>query len=239
MHNYKSRRELIREVDTVRTRRALRRTGIGRSVREICDVVYAGDCEERSRLASQLLAASGDEAIEMLLVAAYSGYVGGQVAKTRSDLTDEEMWSLGLAALVRAIRAAARCDGGDFHIIRSMSRDFARAMVRHRRKARNEAAALRLVRQHQHGLPSTSFESEMTSASIGELVEWVATQFDAEWKTAHMMVATRLGGYSLGPAERSTERARNCRDRQRLEAQIRGFVSPAEGLAENVLNRAA
>ena len=239
MHNFTARATLIDEVDNIHTRRALRSHGIDMSVREICDLVYSGDRDERTRISSQLLAVCDDPSIEMLLVAAYSGYIGGQIDCTRSDLSEEEMWSVGLDALVRAVRASARCAGGDFHIIRSMTRDFVRAIVRHRRRSQREARYLRMTRGSRLVEPSTSFDEELTSASVSELVEWVSTEFGAELAMAQMVVATRIGGFTLGDGQTSTQRVRNCRERKRIEAQIRGFVNPAEGLAEIVLSRAA
>ncbi len=85
----------------------------------------------------------------------------------------------------------------------------------------------------------TPFDQELTSASVAELVEWVSTQFGAEPAMAEMVVATRISGFTLGQGQTSTQRVRNCRERKRIESQIRRFVAPADGLAENVLNRAA
>jgi len=240
MQKLTSRKAIIQAVANRRTDRVLRAHGIGLTAKEVCELVAAGSSNERTRLTSRLLELANDKEVEAVLVAAFSGYVGALIHDTRDvDLTHAEMWSIGMEALLNALRAAARCDGGDFHIIRSTSRDFVRAMKRHRGRRRQRTEFVRLERDRELVDPSTSFHEQLTSASVAELVEWVATQFDADVAVAQMVIATRVGGYSLGSAGRSTERVRNCRDRQRVEAKIRGFVSPAEGLAANVLERVA
>jgi len=239
MDNFTGREQLIRHVDNLRTRRVLRRHGIGESVSEICELVYDGDRVYRTQLTTRLLEISDDLVVEELLLAAYSGYVGGLVKETRSELSEAELWSLGLCSLGRAIRSAALCGGSDWHIIRSAKRDFVRAMRRHRAKLADQARFIRMVRETAVVEPSTSIGDELCAVTIEELVEWLCTEFDANDAVARMVVATRLGGFALGPKGASTQRAHNCRERQRVEAQVRGFVSPAEGLAERVLQLAS
>jgi len=229
---------LVDEVDNLQTRRALRRHGFNLSLREICDLVEAGHTPERTKLTSQLLEASSDEQIEVVLVAAYSGYLCGLIANTRGvALQGSDIWSTGIEVLVRAVRASARCNGGDFHILRSTHRDFCRAMINHRKERRTESDAFQLL--IDSGEQKDSHDDNWSAMAIEELVEWLATEFDAEERVARMVVATRLLGYPLGSKHDSSQRSRNCRERQQLEERMRGFVSPAEGLAENVLSRAA
>ena len=239
MYKLTSREALIAPVDTPHTHRALRRHGITESVTDICTTVDRGCRKERNALTRRLLTLVDDPAIEALIIAAFSGYVGGLVANTHTvDLPKRELWAIGLEALARSVKAAARCDAGDFHIIKSTSRDFCRAMARHRRHAQAEAEAYKVLFPNPSALQPIA-EAELTAASIDELVEWLATVFDADKHVARMVVATRLGGYPLGAKDAPTVRARNCRERQRLEARIRGYVSPAEGLADHVLERIA
>jgi len=240
MQKLTSHRAIIHAVVNRRTDRALRAHGIVLSAREVCELVAAGSSDDRTEMTSRLLEVAHVEEIEALLVAAFSGYVAALIRDTREvGLTQAEMWSIGLEALLKAVRAASRCAGGDFHVIKSTSRDFVRAMQRQRGHRRQQIRYVRLEREGQLVDLSSSFHEELTPASVAELVEWVATEFDADPAVAEMVVATRIGGFSLGSKGRSTQRVRNCRDRQRVEAKIRGFVSPAEGLAANVLERVA
>lgn len=238
MQKLVSREAIIHQVANRRTDRVLRAHGIDLGAQAVCDLVAAGTSAERTRLTSRLLDVANDQQVEAVLVAAFSGYVGALINDTRNTgLAQAEMWSIGLEALVKAIRAAARCDGGDFHIIRSTSRDFVRAIQQHRDRRKQRTEFEQMERNRILVERSASFHDELTSAAIAELVEWVATQFEADLAVARMVVATRVGGYPLGPKGRSTERVRNCRERKAVEAKMRTYVSPADGLAVNVLAR--
>jgi len=232
------RTQLVGQVTNVATRRALRRHGFSLSAREICEMVSTGS-PDRSAVTSELLAVSNDRVIADLLAAAFSVYVDWLVETTTVRLPVDEQWAIGLEALSRAIASAARCGGSDLHIIRSTKRDFLRAVNRCRRDAHRDRTYLSLEREGSLVEPSVVMDDQMSSVTVGELVEWLRTEFDADKAAAEIVVATRLGGFALGPSGDSSVRVRNCRSRRRIEDRVRKSRNPAEGLAANVLSRAA
>ena len=239
------------QTDSVYVRRVLRRHGFDFSVQDFYGLVDAGASPERTRVTRQLIELSENSAIASVLVAAYSGYVEGFRRDTtwnyqwKGSLRSYDVWAMGIESLVAAIGTARNCTGSDLHLIKSTKRDFVRSIQRARRQPDQLLFDSRYRPETDFGnLAEIEFEAEpitdeWTKAAIDELVDWLATEFSTEVSVARMVVETRVGGFPLGAKGDPASRARNCRDRKRLEAKVRGYVSPADGLAASVLSRAA